>query len=270
MLNALQLAELLRLFNTKIPGNVHMFTLFFEDITSFRIYDAELLLSEMMYVPEVDPHSLNFQMAGFHTSLFLINSNSFLLLFTLQFSMFILLLAFHLCARCSNCAGKLKEKLSLYLFWNGSFRLFMEAFLNLTLFAFLNISEMMYELEVLDSVNASNKMSVIFLVLLCLLSLLPLIYTCYQRTLEKISPRIKTYFEGTNKKSPLHVVAIVPCIFFLRRLVLAWTLVYWQEFLWGQVAVQFASSTLVIIFLCWAGPLKSNFFLRLEIFNELT
>ena len=62
---------------------------------------------------------------------------------------------------------------------------------------------------------------------------------------------------------------IIPISHFVRRLILALTVVYWFEFFWGQIACQFGAGTCMIIFLQWVRPLESNFATNLETFNEV-
>ena len=56
--------------------------------------------------------------------------------------------------------------------------------------------------------------------------------------------------------------------FFLRRLSLSLTLVFWQQFFWGQIFFQFMISTGLIILLQWFRPLKEKSANHWEIFNE--
>lgn len=83
ILNSLQIVELVGLFNIKQPGNMSAFSTFFGHITSVKLIDTAALLSENVYVPEQDPHTLNFQNAGFTSVLMIVNASNFLLYFAL-------------------------------------------------------------------------------------------------------------------------------------------------------------------------------------------
>ena len=48
------------------------------------------------------------------------------------------------------------------------------------------------------------------------------------------------------------------------------TLVFWTNFIWGQIAIQFLTSTALVILLGWFQPLDSTFANRMELLNELT
>lgn len=60
----------------------------------------------------------------------------------------------------------------------------------------------------------------------------------------------------------------VMLLFFARRMTLSLTLVYWQEFFWGQVALQYMISTFMIILLQWYNPYEQNSAVNWETFNE--
>ena len=61
----------------------------------------------------------------------------------------------------------------------------------------------------------------------------------------------------------------VPMTYFLRRLGLSLVCVFWNEFFWGQVALQLMTSVFVIILLHWAKPMGSTFDTYIETFNEI-
>jgi len=85
----------------------------------------------MTYLPEQDPYSLNFQNAGYKTTLMFYNAASMLFNFSVHLSAIFLLLVLYLLARCCPRANRWREKVQYYLFWNGSIRLFMEAYMDL-------------------------------------------------------------------------------------------------------------------------------------------
>ena len=58
--------------------------------------------------------------------------------------------------------------------------------------------------------------------------------------------------------------------YFVRRVTLSLSLVYFDTFSWAQIALQFASSTFGVIFLSWARPLSSVQANRLETLNEVS
>ena len=66
------------------------------------------------------------------------------------------------------------------------------------------------------------------------------------------------------------MILFFPAIYFIRRIALVMTAVFWSQFFWGQICCQYAISTALIIFLQWSRPLKSKFENNIETFNECT
>ena len=83
----------------RTPGNVNAFNSYFEEVTSVQIYDMEDAILTMIYVPEQDPFSLNFQNAGYDSNLFLVTGASFLLNFLIHISTILLLLILWVCEK---------------------------------------------------------------------------------------------------------------------------------------------------------------------------
>ena len=73
-----------------------------------------------------------------------------------------------------------------------------------------------------------------------------------------------------EKQDSIFVVLLLPLLFFLRRLVMCLTLIFWIDFFWGQVALQIFVSVILVIYIGWSRPLDSNFANNIEIFNEMT
>jgi len=92
-------------------------------------------------------------------------------------------------------------------------------------------------------VVASNVLSIIALVFCATVPLLVAAYACFGRKFEG-------FFQGhrASKKIPSLLLMLT---FFVRRAALSLTLIFWQEFFWGQIAIQYMISTLMIILLQW-------------------
>ena len=73
----------------------------------------------------------------------------------------------------------------------------------------------------------------------------------------------------TKKSNTSWVILFIPTSFFVRRLALAFTLIFWIEFFWGQIACQFGFSVALIIFIQWKKPLESKFENNMETFSEI-
>ena len=65
------------------------------------------------------------------------------------------------------------------------------------------------------------------------------------------------------------VILLIPVSFFIRRIAFCLTVVFWLEFLWGQVAIQLMTSVFMVIYLQWSRPLDSRFANNMETFNEV-
>ena len=75
--------------------------------------------------------------------------------------------------------------------------------------------------------------------------------------------------EGTKRKREYRYAAIlVPACYFLKRFILCVSLVFLQDFFWGQIALQMAFTTFMLFFLQWVRPLESKFDRLMESFNE--
>ena len=58
-------------------------------------------------------------------------------------------------------------------------------------------------------------------------------------------------------------------MFLLRRVLFIFVVVWMPKFLWGQLALQFACSVTMIIFLLFLRPLESTVDTYREVFNEV-
>ena len=88
---------------------------------------------------------------------------------------------------------------------------------------------------------------------------------------EEFKAKYGSLIDGTNRnlKSKQWLVLIIPCTYFARRITFALTVVFWFDFFWGQIGVQFLVTTFMIIFLQWTRPLESKFATTFETFNEV-
>ena len=137
----------------------------------------------------------------------------------------------YLVGRCSQRADTIRQKVQIYLFWNGSIRLFMEAFLDFALFSMLNISQIQW-IAGLASVEASNVLSYIIFTLCALVPIILCVFAfCKRKNLsdEQFTETYGAFLDGTNNDDPANAISaiIIAFVFFFRRFVLCLTLVYW-------------------------------------------
>ena len=90
LVESLQIIQVIRLCNSRSPGNVNAFTKYFEEIARGKIFPR--FLDQVVYIPELEPFMLNFMNSGYSTTLFLLNSQDFILNLVAQTSLIILLL----------------------------------------------------------------------------------------------------------------------------------------------------------------------------------
>ena len=70
MINGLQVVVHMPLFKIKSPGNVNAFNEFFAELATFDVIDSKGILKSIdVYIPEMDAVSLNYQNAGYDTTL---------------------------------------------------------------------------------------------------------------------------------------------------------------------------------------------------------
>ena len=136
--------------------------------------------------------------------------------------------------------GGKRDKLKNYLFSNGTLRIYMLAYLNLTLFSSLNISEMKW-ISGLPPVNASNVISILVFTSTIIVPPGILVFFWWKRNdwdSDELKAKVGTFLEGTRHDKDHQITfMIMQSTFFLRRFILAITLVYWQKFVWGQLAL---------------------------------
>ena len=71
--------------------------------------------------------------------------------------------------------------------------------------------------------------------------------------------------EKKKRKSAL----IFPFLFIIRRLFFTAVVIWLDWFIWAQIAMQFSTSIIMIIYLGYVWPFESHTITKLEIFNEL-
>ena len=272
MIEGLQVVNHMPLFKVKSPGNVNAFNEFMSEIAKFDLIDAkELTLSTGIYIPEMDAVSLNFQNAGFDTSLAIPSLGTlFYMLFTL-----IILVVVHifilLLAKLWSKVSWLENKVCRYLYWNGSIRFFMEGYLDFAMFAMLNIKEMDWEDDFI-LVKASNIFSIIILSFTLLLPIIMCFFWAtkvQQWNKDEFKAKYGSLLDGSNSESRKWYIMLVPMTYFLRRIALCICCVFFIETFWAQVALQIMVSVFVIILLHWKRPLESNYATNIETFNEI-
>ena len=71
--------------------------------------------------------------------------------------------------------------------------------------------------------------------------------------------------EENKRKSAL----LFPFLFLLRRLAFTAVVIWFDYFVWGQIAMQFSSCITMVIYFGFVWPFESHTITKLEIFNEI-
>ena len=116
-------------------------------------------------------------------------------------------------------------------------RLFIEGYVDIVMATCLNLKH--YEWNGDIAVNVSSHiMAIFFIVAVVALPVLLVIYFAYNIAKwndEAFQARNGTLLDGVDleRKEFKWIVLLVPVTFFLRRLLMCLTLVFWYKFLWG-------------------------------------
>ena len=139
MIEGLQVVSHMPLFNIKSPGNVNAFNIYFAEIATFNLIDTTGFTADIFYFPEMDSLSLNFQNAGYDTTLIIPSLGNLLYLLFLHFVLALVHVLLFVLAKVIIKVSKVKSKVARYLYWNGSIRFFMEGYFDFLLFALINV-----------------------------------------------------------------------------------------------------------------------------------
>ena len=169
MIEGLQVVNHMPLFSVKSPGNVNFFSNFFQNLSSFSFVDTNELTEQMMYFPEMDALTVNYQNAGY-LNLYVIPNLGFLFyILVLHFALaaFVFVIA---CGakRFPKVAGRMHALGNKYLYWNGTIRFLIEGYLDMALFSVMNIAAIDWDTSFIG-VNLCNYLTVALLLVLCTL-----------------------------------------------------------------------------------------------------
>ena len=139
MIEGLQVAVHMPLFDVKTPGNVNSFNGFFIEMATFDVIDTTEASNSFGYVPEKDAISLNYQMAGYDNNLVVSNLGTLYYLVIGQMSFAFIHLILYILSKFWTKADKTRDWISKYLYFNGSIRFMMEGYMDIVLFSLMNI-----------------------------------------------------------------------------------------------------------------------------------
>ena len=150
------------------------------DIASFDLLPTDWMSDILWdYFPESEPFSINFETAGIEAKLFLENVG--LAFYIVLASIILGLLHFILrpFRNFCDCLLKMTKRMESFLYFNGTIRFYTEIFFDVCLQAALNLHTIEW-VTPFFSVNASNSLSVVFIVLVCIFPFCTILVSCLQ------------------------------------------------------------------------------------------
>lgn len=226
-------------------------------------------------IPAKDPYSMSFERTGFESTLLITNISVILWIYILHGIVFVFFYipVWLINKKFGKLAGR-RQKLEGYFFWGGPLRTLMETFLELLLASLLNTHMADWGTDSPQE-KFSNFASLSILCTLALLTLLLVLFFLVNYNMYRFEWSRESYgalIEGTrhsDRTTRRHAMAW-PAIFFLRRAVFIFSIIYWVDFLWGQIALQLLSTILMTVYLLEFRPLSTPFANRMELMNEVT
>lgn len=129
-------------------------------------------------------------------------------------------------------------------------RFLVEGYLDLALFSLMNVSKLDWETK-FTGVKVCNFVAIILVILTCLMPIFFLIFFLVKKkdwSSDAFKAKYGTLLEELNNQGNW-IIVMLPVGHLVRRECLCLILVYWQEFLWGQVAVMLQTTIFMIIYI---------------------
>ena len=136
---------------------------------------------------------------------------------------------------------KSAQNVGNYIYWNGSMRLLIEGYMDIVMTTCLNLKFFEWDGDVAVNVT-SHTVAIFFFVAAMVLPVMLIVYFACKINKwndETFQARNGTLLDGVDleRKEVKWIVLLVPTCFFLRRLLMSLTLVFWSKFIWGQIAI---------------------------------
>lgn len=147
-----------------MPGNVTTFLQYFEQFANYDFIPVEGIISSALYFPESEENlPVNFESAGYDSSYLTLNLGLSLFTLLLHVFLFVLYLVLKQLAKLCPKVSIAVDKLGGYLFWNGTLRIFMELYMEVTLLTFLNLKALKWE-KSFAAVNVNGVLVIVMTV----------------------------------------------------------------------------------------------------------
>ena len=140
MLNSMQIVvHMPMLQGLKFPANSMTIVGQMIKLATFDLIPTEIIDVELYYWPEEDPFSINFEMAGVESKLFLANIGFAIYLVYAHLLAVVVHACLHKMRNSGRCVTRLHSKLGSYLYWEGLNRFYMEIYFDYVFLSILNL-----------------------------------------------------------------------------------------------------------------------------------
>ena len=261
--------------NLKISANAMILIEQMRTFSNFDMFPMEVIYDQLYYFPDADPFTVNFEMSGTESTLFLSNIGTPLWIMLTMVILALILALLNKCRQRFTCINKLYEKLNKYLNKDSYMRFFMEVSFDMMFLTTLNL----YTIEWLKGYSSVQASNIISIVLLTLTSSV-IIYLVVKFFRLPKEGRVEVYidafgaslFKGTqvDRREQKWALLMVPALFFVKRIVMVLILIFAKDYLWVQVGLlnfMALSSMMITVWYLPYDSKKANFF---EAFNDCT
>ena len=136
---------------------------------------------------------------------------------------------------------KITNKLKNFLFWGGTSRFFIESYIQIALFTLLNLKEFEWDTN-FTLITLSNVLAIVSVAVLVILPIALIIFLACNIGKwddEEFARRNGALLEAGDLDRDFNqwIVLLIPLAYFLRRILMCLTLVFWIDFIWGQLAI---------------------------------
>ena len=215
----------------------------------------------MMYFPNVDAYNLNFEAEGYETIYFTLLIGTIFFIFLGYVAMVLIVGLLKVVGHAHEHIHRVEVKISEKLFWGSFLRLMMESYLEITLAIGINVAIFHKSVGVyaFPGVILSNVIAIIFAVASFALPFFFLIFYTkktgrwnelvfvkkWGTVIEGMDTNPHPEKKGYDKRWAL----FFPLIMLGRRLLFVITVITMNNFVWMQIALQFACTTATMIYL---------------------
>ena len=269
MIESMQVLTFVPLFDIRMPAIPTLVFGLLTEIAAFDYVEVGDYFEMAFDISDSDPMNQNFEALGFETNLFLYNMGSMLFGLVLTPVMLTLGCLLKLCT-CFESCKKVGERIDNDYRWNSTLEIVKGMFGLAVLSACIGISNQTWSLDgdVINSLCAS--FTPVYLIVLPIATVILL-----KRKFKKLSidkeGRYEVLYQNLRvlKSMRFSTFVVEPLYFYMRRVMLAVTVVYLQSQPFFQLQLLVWQSLIAIMILITLNPYSTKSQGRLELFNEI-